>query len=355
MSMGDRLAWCVTMILCVSCPLRAAALSDVDGTAQHKNWQIRNLYGKELTAARQARDSADALFEEYKRLYPCPVVKSAEESRDFKRVMAAYGEAIKQYEGTDIGAYCQLRRCEPYKYRGEFRRAIEQAQTAAADYAGTAYETRAYFAIATLYLQGLHDPQGAIPWFERIPQPSSTDPERVVGPQEYNEDHKLYLSAQQQIAKCEIALGRGIGAQERYARLSTSYPQFKEHFSDVLRFEQESDLYNRFGVDDAHLLDYVMESYPSRSVPAPGPSEAVHEDRPPALPAEVNTCPGERAGGVDKKVVNTNLVRPDHSTTARPLFAAWGIVLIPLIGMLSGVGLLIYRVKARKEGGAMDG
>jgi len=352
----------------VLCAFLVQLIEDVPASSSNTalvQGRFRPLYGEQLLAARQARDAANVLLEEYKRLHLGPPLtafrnelkhsehayRSEQEAGDFERVVSAFEDIVKKYEGTEIAAYAQLRLCEPYKYRGDARRAINQAKLTAKTFAGTRYEAKAYMTTGNIYLQHLHDPAKAVAWFERIPKPATDSNDGVVRPSEYNEAHVLYLSAQQQMAKCEIKLGKATDAIERYEQLSGHYPQFKAHLDDALRTELDYDLYDRFEVDRTQMLDYVMEPTPFVSEP------------PPALQGLAKA--GTRRSPEDSSVGQTNaktaiepnavvgralLAQSDTSAEqAARQFPVLATIAIALIAMLV-IGLLIFRrFKLTKE------
>ena len=209
--------------------------------------EFRPLFEDELAQAHAERNAADKMLQEYMDLYLTPSPEdfaamakdplafenkppSVQQIRDFYKVIDAYREVIDKYEGTEIAAYCQLRIDAPYKYIKDYDEARLQNQIAAIKYAGTSYEPRAYSSIGLMYLQHFHEPLMAIAWFNKIPNPNSENPGLIVNELQYNKAHVYYISAQENIARCEIELGRAEDAAKRFERLSLKYPQYSDNF-----------------------------------------------------------------------------------------------------------------------------
>ena len=225
-------AWVASSVMLDAVLVLVSPLIAEEPTSQHAI-RIRELRGRELQEARAASDAADQMRAAFESAYPwkpsdarsenaSPASAAAQE--EFAGVEAAYKEVMDKYAHTEIAAYCGLRLSGLYKYRRDTTRAVDQAKDTASQFAGTSYETNALFTVGLIYLQSLHDPRQAAEWFKKIPKPSAAD---IVGRDQYDEAEKLYLSAQQQIAKCELAMGRRAYADRRYERLASRYPQFR--------------------------------------------------------------------------------------------------------------------------------
>jgi len=356
-------------------PIRAEANNKV----QPKQNEIRNLYGEELQKARQARDNADRLFAEYKRLYPSygedleeehqardsadklsaeykqPVSRSPQEARDFDEVVLAYEQVIEKFGGTAIAAYCQLRLCEPHKYRGQFVKAIKQAQAVADRFPGTPYEVRAHFVMGNIHLEGFNDAKGAIPYFEKIAKPRTNSTDDVVRQEEYNQNHKMYLSAQKQIAKCEIRLGNNQAAKEIYDHLAQRYPQFKQHFEDVQKFELDSYLQGSFGIDLEKISDDMIQSIPT-ILETSQPPQTLPKDSTESTSSSSSTdknVPKLNDKGITKTKKVANLVlNAQNNPSAKAqdcLFSVSRIIMISFIVALVVLCVALRGFKSRKE------
>jgi len=214
---------------------------------------IRRLKGQELREARAARDRADRLRADYEapRMGPFP---DKHDEAAFAEVVAAYKEVMEKYPGTDIAAYCQLRLTGLYQFRRDYDRATELLKGLARRYAGTEHETEAYFSLGLLHLQARHDPAAALPWFAKVVAPPGAREDGTVPEKNYSPAHGLYISAQQQLAKCEIRLGKPDEAARRYEALARRYPQYAKSFAHALRFQVRSALSGRTLADIRPVL-----------------------------------------------------------------------------------------------------
>ena len=276
--------------------------------------RLRKLHGDEYRQARKARDRADRMRAElesrYRWLPPAiagtdPAFASDAAQTAAAKVEAAYKEVLQKYPNTEIAAYSGIRLAGFYQYRQEHTKALDQAKDIATQFAGTAYHAKAHFEVGLMYLQGLQNPREAAEWFKKIPKPSDVD---VVGPYQYNEAEKLYLSAQKQIAACELAVGTPAYAIRRYRRLAARYPQYRENIERTRRFAQEREMVRRTGLDPASVLEERIESDPlfsgdesepiapvagahqaTQSPDAPDDTQAPVSQQPPTVPHAVPT------------------------------------------------------------------
>ena len=184
--------------------------------------------------------------------------KSEQEINDFKEVISDYQNIITRYDGTEIAAYSQHNISAAYQFQGNYDEAIKQAKMGSEMFAGTSYETRFYTTIGLIYLQGTHDPNKAIGWFEKIPDPGSGR-EGFISIQG-NRAVSAYISAQQSIIKCEIELGRVRKALRRVEGLSAQFPEQKENLERSMRMQMDTELQKRFRIDNRERMEYVLKS-----------------------------------------------------------------------------------------------
>jgi tetratricopeptide (TPR) repeat protein len=169
-------------------------------------------------------------------------VRSADEQQAFDAVVSAYELVLKSYGGTESAASCQLHLAALYTYRGQPDEALEMLEEAARCYAGTPYNTRVVSTLGLHYLQGLRDPERAIPWLQKVEPPPGADENGAVPAAAYNEAHKLYLSAQESIARCETQLGKPELAEQRSEALGLRYPMHREYIMQAYQSGLESAL-----------------------------------------------------------------------------------------------------------------
>jgi tetratricopeptide (TPR) repeat protein len=229
---------------------------------------FRSLSQEQLQEASDARDTADLMLSDYRKIYtimpskesgkrPSTItyVQSEQEIRDYNKVISTYREIIDKYEGTEIAAYCQIRICATYEHLGQYQEAIRQAEITSQKYSGTSYEPMAYLYIGNLYLQSIKDPNTAIKWFEKIPKPDNENLDGTVPREKYDEANMNYVSAQNKIATCEIKLGKAQDAIKRYEELSQRYPQYKDVFERHKKTELNINMEERLGINYEHTLD----------------------------------------------------------------------------------------------------
>ena len=90
----------------------------------------------------------------------------------------------------------------------------------ATEFADTPEGIKAVFNTGLIHLQARHDPAEASKWFARV-----TKPAKPAGAL-YDETDKFYLSAQEQLIKCELMLGLDGQAEERAKKLKQVFPQY---------------------------------------------------------------------------------------------------------------------------------
>jgi hypothetical protein len=206
----------------------------------------RKLWGKEYADAVAARNRADGMraalegrisaarreWRKAGKRGPLPTSDAFEAQA--AEVARAYQDVIDRYPHTEIAAYCALRLSGHYKFQQQHDKARELTEQTAIDFAGTSQGNKAVFSAGLFHLQTRHDPAEAIKWFCRIPKPAKP----AGGP--YDEDDKLYLSAQEHLVKCELALRQDAQAKQRIDDLKQAYPQYAGELSRSYQFEVDS-------------------------------------------------------------------------------------------------------------------
>jgi len=216
---------------------------------------LRTLRGENYDAARDARDQADLMRADMEgRLSGPPAerpqISQEEIEAETAKIEQAYQEVIDRYPHTEIAAYCALRLSGFYVFQGNVDKAVELVEQTAKEFSGTSVGNRAIFSAGMMHLQARHDPAEAIKWLSRVPKP-----EKHEGTP-YGEDDKLYLSAQESLAKCELLLQQDGKAQDRITKLKNAYPQYAQELDRSYQFEVNSR--NRSG--DASLLPSNQKS-----------------------------------------------------------------------------------------------
>jgi len=197
---------------------------------------LKKLRNKDESAAREARDSADRMRGDLEgRISGPPGIRQQMSQEEIEaesaKIEQAYQDVIERYPHTEIAAYCAGRLSGFYVFRGKVDKAVELMEKTAKEYAGTSAGNKAVFEMGLIHAQTKHDPAEAIKWFSRISKPDSD---------EYGMNDKLYLSAQQQIAKCELKLRQDSEAQDRTAKLKETYPQYAQELERSYQFEVDS-------------------------------------------------------------------------------------------------------------------
>jgi hypothetical protein len=177
---------------------------------------LRELRGRDYTAASETRGRADLMRADLeRRLFGPPKqrlpISQEEIDMAVTKIEQAYQEVMERYPHTEIAAYCAMRLSGFYGSQGEIDKAEKLREQTIKRFSGTSVGNKAVFEMGLSHLQRKHDPAEAIKWFSRIPT-----------------DDKLYLSAQQQLIKCELQLRQDDKAQDRAAKLKSSYPQYAQ-------------------------------------------------------------------------------------------------------------------------------
>ena len=252
-----------------------ASLGSGNNSARSIYKEFRTLDGAQLQEARAARDDADVKLQKCRELYTritpedfAHLMKDPnwlkvkprpqQEINDFNEVILDYQNIVKKYEGTEIAAYCRHKISAAYQFQGQYDEAINQAQIGSEMFAGTTYETRFYHTIGLIYLQGLHEPENAMGWFHKIPNPGSSGESFVRG--QYNQAVSSYISAQQSIIRCQVELGRIKAAVRRVDIISQQFPEHKENVDREFRMQLDIALEKRFKIDNRNRLEYVLKS-----------------------------------------------------------------------------------------------
>lgn len=174
--------------------------------------RMRELWGEELLQARELRDKADLMLAAFKKRYqwsfkraidPPPAPDSPAARAEFEEVVAAYRQVIQRFPQTEIAAYANLQLSGVYQYQRDFGRAIEEIKAVADQFRGTIYETKAYFGLGLIELQGRHNPKEAIPWLKKVPPPSAAPADGIGRGNNLSEAGILHMSAQKEIARAE--------------------------------------------------------------------------------------------------------------------------------------------------------
>jgi HEAT repeat protein len=200
---------------------------------------IRKLWGKKYSEAVAARDRADLMRAEYEKYLSGPPEERAKRPKrsqqqtdaEAAQVVQAYQEVVDRYPHTEIAAYCTMRLSGFYIFTGKLDKAVGLMEQMATEFAGTHEETRVVFELGLIHAQSRHDPAEAIKWLSRIPKPV-----KPAGAQ-YDEADKLYLSAQEQLTKCELQLLRDDEAKNRLEKLKQVYPQYAKEVDHFYQFE----------------------------------------------------------------------------------------------------------------------
>ena len=305
--------------------------------AQHTT-QLRELQGEEYGDAQKASGAADLLRAAFQARYswhPSSEMKPTSEDgkHDAEQVIAAYTRVIDSYPNTEIAAYSGIRLAGFYQYLGQTAKAIEKAKEVASAYGNTQYAPNANFTVGLLYLQAAHDPAAAMEWFQKIPRPST---DTVVTEQTYNEHEKLYLAAQQSVAKCALAVGRHDVAQERYARLTERYPMYR----DSIRKDQENAQGGTSVRPVSPPADKMIEQGTADVQETAVPSSAVDNVTQSPLPA-VSVTPVPAA--------DTPAVHSDKSNAGRH----WAGGALLLVGVALCASGIIYGLRTRKGRGGL--
>ena len=197
---------------------------------------LRTLRGNNLAAAGELRDSADRMRGELEgRLSgppdTRPQISQEEIEAEAANIEQAYREVIDRYPRTEIAAYCAIQLSGFYVFWEKIDKAVGLIEKTAEEFAGTSVGNTILFSAGLMHLQIKHDPAEAMKWFSRISKPAGA---------EYGTDDQLYLSAQQQLAKCELKLRQDNEALKRITELKEAHPQYAQELERSYQFEVES-------------------------------------------------------------------------------------------------------------------
>jgi hypothetical protein len=202
---------------------------------------FRELGREEWLRAVQAQESTEALRQRFVGKYAWSRGKPDEQGlkpddpsaqAEAEQVVAAYRSMMEQFGGTEIAAKCGLQLSSFFQYRRASQDAVAAAERVARDCAGTRPATRACMQAGLVLLQSERSPRKAAEWFARIPRPSDDE---VVSASHYNGDEKIYLSAQLSLVECELAMGDGTAAAQRFGLLKRRYPQYESYIAEAYR------------------------------------------------------------------------------------------------------------------------
>jgi hypothetical protein len=200
--------------------------------------RIRRLWGKEYSEAVSDREQADRLRAGLeKRLLEASQKNKPDQNQidvETVGVVRAYQKIMRRYPHTEIAAASALSLSGFYQFLGQFDKAAANAEQATKEFAGTREGAKAAFNTGLIHASARHDPAEAIKWFARVSKPA-----KAAGAS-YDEEAKLYLSAQQQLLKCELLLGNDAKAKARADKLKQVFPQFAGELDRSYQFEVDS-------------------------------------------------------------------------------------------------------------------
>jgi len=216
------------------------AAGEVSGSSA-SGW--RDLTSREAPEAQEMSDSADTLRNDFEARCrantPTPGAAPAAfygAQEDIAKVIEAYERGGRSYPNTEIAAYCGVRLAGFYQYLGRSDEALAKLTEVASFCENTPYAPKASMELGLHYLQVRNDPLTAIEWLSKIPKPLS---EKILTQDQYGEPESLYLSAQEQIAKCELMIGRYEAARNRYDLLEEQYPVYGQSIRSEWESESE--------------------------------------------------------------------------------------------------------------------
>lgn len=122
--------------------------------------------GRRRNQAIEARDHADRLRATFESAHR-PGHMSEAATKDFNAVVQAYRAAIDVDPRGEIATYCRQRLAGAYTYAGDFEAGLRVHVEAANAATGAAERVRACQDAGYHCLQAMHDPAGAMKWFER--------------------------------------------------------------------------------------------------------------------------------------------------------------------------------------------
>jgi len=146
-------------------------------------------------------------------------------------VKQAYQELINQYPRTEIAAYCVLQLSGVHEQFGEMDESLEVLKQFQSDFDGTYQGMQLQFTIGLHESQARNEYAKAREAFLKVQMPNSADPH-------FGEAKVLYLSAQEQIVKCELKLGEEHRARDRVISLKKELPEFTDELDQFYGFAQ---------------------------------------------------------------------------------------------------------------------
>ncbi len=240
-----RIVWCVTATIAVLL-VGDVVLAEPEAVPPRP---LQKLNYQDRLAAGKARDNADLMRADMERRMqalgllragamqrhkaegkpPSPeVVEIESKATD---VAKAYQEVIDTYPQTEIAAYCAMRLSGLHGVLGDHDKAIELLKQTAEEFAGTEQADKLAFEIGLMYAQAKHDHEKASVWFARVPMPTNAGNPREI---------KYYLSAQQQLVKCELNLNLDQQANERVDAFKTAFPKLAAEMDRFHTFEVQA-------------------------------------------------------------------------------------------------------------------
>lgn len=146
-------------------------------------------------------------------------------------VKHAYLEVINKYPRTEFAAYCVLQLSGVHEQFGEMDESLEVLKQFQSDYDGTYQGMQFQFTIGLHQSQARNEYAKAREAFSKVEMPNSADPH-------FGEAKVLYLSAQEQMVKCELKLGEETQASDRVNRLKRDLPEFTDELERFYDFVQ---------------------------------------------------------------------------------------------------------------------
>ncbi len=320
---GAKCALAFSLVLAIAV-LTAPVPSFAQDSPAQRPTELRQLEDKEYADAQQAADAADRLRATFEARYSwhpsSPAKPSSEEVRqDAERVIAAYTLVANSYPHTEIAARSGIRLSGFYQYLGQTARALDKAKEIATDYQGTEYAPRAILAVGLLYSQAAHNPTAAKEWLSKIPRPNT---DSVVAEPAYDEQEKLYLAAQQQIAHCDLVMGRRDAARERFDRLAERYPMYRDAIQREYEVQAATALHPALRIVD-EIIEQSIASARTTTVP-------------PARVSHVTESPSPIVSPRPALAADTPVALSDKSSAGRH-WAGWSLLLVGIVLCASGV------------------
>lgn len=191
----------------------------------------RRLFGTKYQQACDARNNADAMWARLEKQQLSP--KEISESQ-VTEITSAYKQVIDEFPHTDVAAYCATRLSGFYQRLGRFDQATQLLEQTAQDFDGTYEGIKARFNAGLVHAQARHDPAEAKGHFTQVLQP--TNPADA----HYDDAMTLFLSAQEQILKCELQLGREAQAREHLTDLKKTLPEMQGELDSFFETEAQA-------------------------------------------------------------------------------------------------------------------